>query len=392
MANIFEIPKLGLTMEKGVLTRWRKKEGEYIEKGEVLFDLETDKISSEVESKESGFLLKILVQEGEEAKVLMPACIIGNKDENIEEMMKSSSSGVEKPETSVRGGGAQKESTAETKKRSSDGKIKISPLARRLAREHGVDISKIQPSGADGRIVKEDVLLAVQGSDNESSMLTEDEVHPLSGMRKIIAERMSESKSKIPHVYFKTTVDATSMIAIREESGFKTSYNAMIVKAVSEAIKLLPDINASCVDGAIHKKKSVNIGLAVSLDRGLVVPVIKNSESKTLLEIKNETDRLILKARENKLELDDVQGGTFTVSNLGIYDIDEFTAIINPPESGILAVGKIEERVHVKDGMIGVRPEMTLVLSVDHRTIDGAYAARFLGEIKQKLEKIGSDE
>ena len=389
MAKIVEVPKLGLTMERGVVTNWRKREGEYVKKGEVLFELETDKINSEVESPDDGFVLKILINEGEEADVLVPACIIGKKGETIDEYLKSSPSA----------GRVQKES--EDKKKEyvkgkdtiiDDGIIKISPLAKRLAGEHGIDITRVKPSGADGRIVKDDIFAAISESDDAAGYKKEQDIYQLTGIRKVIAQKMYESKRTIPHVYFRTTVDASNMIATRERYDDKPSFNDIIIKAVGVAIEKFPDVNVSFIDDKIFKHKEINIGLAVSLEKGLVVPVVKNVDMKSVEEIKKETRRLIEKARGNKLEINEVHDGTFTISNLGMFEIDEFSAIINPPESAILAVGRIQKRVCVNEGKIEVRPEVFLTLSVDHRTVDGEYAARFLETIKRVLETVELDK
>ncbi|MBN2764017.1 MAG: 2-oxo acid dehydrogenase subunit E2, partial [Bacteroidales bacterium] len=261
---------------------------------------------------------------------------------------------------------------------------------RKLAEENHVDFSKVTATGPDGRITKEDITAYLEkgksaGPATEKGLDTVTTKQPISGMRKIIALRMTESKRNIPHTYFKTSIDATRMIRARNDSGKRYSYNDLIIQAIAHAISEYPVVNALFVNEEIEFRNEINIGLAVEVEDGLVVPVIKNA-LRPLAEIAADSAALIEKAKNNKLLPDDLAGGTFTISNLGMYAIDEFTAIINPGESAILAVSRIMERVYPAYGQVKIRSEMNLTLSVDHRLIDGAAAARFLDRLKDILE------
>lgn len=350
------MPKLGLTMTHGRVTRWLKKEGDRINTGEAVVEIETDKINSEVESPIDGYMLKILAQEGEEKEITAPICIIGEKDE---------------PANSA--------------------EIRISPVAKKIAQENGIDYSTIRGTGPDGRIVKEDVLAAIEKKKDPPAGARK---VPLAGMRKVIARRLSQSKHDIPHVYFKSMIDASKLVdmknrfseTIRAKTGKKLSINELVIKAAAVALEGFADINTSLVNDEIIYHDDINIGMAVCIEKGLVVPVVKNANRKSLSEINKISGDLAIKAREGRLSPDDMAGGTFTVSNLGAYGIDEFTAIINPPESAILAVGRIKEAACIENGQIVVKPVMVLTLSVDHRVIDGALAAQFMKKLKDLLE------
>lgn len=390
MVQIITVPKLGLTMEKGIITHWYVEEGDLVSQGDPLFEIQTDKLTNDVESPDDACVLKILAEKDGEYDVYSPACVLGEKGESWEipePGIINQESHVNEPEEEKTG--------AQTAKPVDAGAIKISPVARRLAEENQVDLTKVTATGPDGRITKEDITAylekgkpagpaAAKGTDIVTTK------QPASGMRRIIAGRMTESKRTIPHTYFKTSVDATRLIRERNDSGKRYSYNDLIIRAVAHAIGEYPVVNALFVNERIEFRNEINIGLAVEVEDGLVVPVIKNA-LRPLAEIAADTAALIEKAKNNKLLPDDMAGGTFTVSNLGMYAIDEFTAIINPGESAILAVGRVMERVYPADGQVKIRPEMNLTLSVDHRLIDGAVAARFLERLKDILES-GLDE
>ena len=385
MAQIITIPKLGLTMERGIVTQWFVKEGDFISKGESLFVLETDKITDEVESPEDAYVIAILAEEGQECDVYVPVCVLGEKGEKYE-----------LPCTAGAGVGIAPDTRAEIEEATAifstpeDNAIKSSPVARKLAEASGVDIAKVKGTGPEGRITREDILAYIEIGTPEKNSTPERSgsisgKQPISGMRRIIAQRMAESKSTIPHVYFRTSVDATSLILKRMGSDKKYSYIDLIIKAAAESIEEFPVINALFSNDEIEFRKEINIGIAVGLENGLIVPVIKNA-LKSLDDISAITAAMIEKAKNNKLLTDDITGGTFTISNLGMYDIDEFTAIINPGESAVLAVSKISDKVFSDQGVIKIRPEMNLTLSVDHRLIDGAIAAQFLAKLKTIIE------
>ena len=400
MATVITMPKLGLTMTKATITRWLKKEGEKVNKGEVLVEFETDKINTEYESTEDGYLLKILVNEGQEADVSAPICILGCKEDiniNLSEIIPQDKITLNNNKNHILN--------------SSDIGIKrifISPLAKKIAKEKGIDYSKINGSGTNGRIIKKDIENAIrnlnrlenfEASSNDNSWqilqanAQEDKI-PLSNIRKISAQRLTQSKKEIPHAYFKIHADMSKAVSLKENiskdiekiTGAKLTFTHMILKAVSLAIEQNPYINVSLLQDSIFKHKDINIGVAVDTEQGLIVPVIKHINKKTLgqicLELKNYTD----KAHNGKLTVEEISGGTFTVSNLGMYGIDEFNAIIKPPESAILAVGAITECAIPENGVLTIKPLVNLVLSVDHRVIDGALAARFMRSIKSFLE------
>lgn len=387
MAENVLMPKLGLTMSRGVVTRWLKKEHDEIKKGEIICQVETDKISSDVEAPSDGYIIKILVEEGAEQKVLQPICIVGSKEEM--ENFKEDSCGTAKEPEKIN-------SVNEPERASS---VKVSPLARKIAEENRIDLSKIKGSGPNGRILKEDVIAVLnkQTSEKNEDKNPEgsgsiDRKESLKGVRAVVAERLSESKRNAPHVYFKMTVDAGEMLALkrnladRAEDGRKPTINDIVILCVSRALDKFREINVSLEGDQIVYHEDVNIGVAVDSPKGLFVPVIKKANHLRLSEISEKSRELVEKAREGRLTYDEMSGGTFTVTNLGTYYIDEFFAIINPPESAILAVGKVEDRPVAKDGAVVIRPMMNICLSADHRVIDGALAARFMKRIKDLLE------
>ena len=418
------MPKLGLTMTHGTITRWLKKEGDRVQAGEVILEIETDKINSEVESSVDGYILKIMAKEGEEREITAPLCIIGEMEASaaagrifITPAAKMLASQYGLDYTKLKGTGpddriVKKDITSQLEKNVhpvknsmeiADCAVRITPVAKKIAQENGIDYTKIKGSGPDGRIMKEDIQSAAGPFTRTASQISEaasqimDEVVkkvPLSGIRKIVAERMTQSKHDIPHVYFKISVDTGNMMelknkmseAVKARTGRKLSLNDIIVKAVASVIAELPEFNTSLVGDEIISYRSSNIGIAVNSERGLVVPVVRNAGEKSLSELCSKLGELIEKARSGKLSLEDMTGGTFTVSNLGTYHIDEFSAIINPPECAILAVGRAVEVPCVRNGEIVIRPMMKLTLSVDHRIIDGALAAQFMKKLKDILE------
>ncbi|MCR4432008.1 MAG: 2-oxo acid dehydrogenase subunit E2 [Tepidanaerobacteraceae bacterium] len=432
MATILTMPKLGTTMEEGTIIKWLKKEGEPVEKGEAYVEIQTDKVNLEDEAPESGIMRKILIPEGAVVPVGKEIAIIAGADEPLPEIEKEKQ---KETETSPIQNAYEEIQQPPQQTQIAEGKIKASPAAKRVARENGVDLSKVTPTGPDGRIIEKDVLdfietnkvkatpVAIkiaeeQGIDlatihkapgeritKQDLMPQEDKkepptpstqkVIPVVGMRKIIAERMAKSKATVPHIYLTLEVDMTRAMELREKLlpaiqaryGCKLSYNDILIKASAVAIKQNPIINSSFIGDEIIIKEDINIGLAVALENGLIVPVVRCADKKGIGEISKDTAQLIEKARSGKLLPDDYQGGTFTITNLGMYDIENFKAIINQPESAILAVGKIMKKPIVIDDQIAIKPMMNLTLSCDHRVIDGAQGARFLQMLKQILEE-----
>ncbi|MCJ7814342.1 MAG: 2-oxo acid dehydrogenase subunit E2 [Candidatus Atribacteria bacterium] len=405
MAEYVIMPKLGFNMDKGTLVRWIKKEGDLVKEQEVLFEIETDKTVMEVEAQTSGILRKTLVAEGEEVPVTLPIAIIGDKDEDISKMIDEAYQKLGKSEMT-------EEEPKEVKRISQEiaekGQIKpkkekekfkkISPGARRKAKELGVEVQLVEGSSSGGVVIEKDILDYFQlKRETSKTLIEEKEIEkriPYTGIRKIIGDRLSQSKFTAPHIYFTIFVDMTKAISFLDtynsDLQLKVTINDLIVFIVAKVLKEQPNINCSLVGEEIVCHKDINIGVAVAIEEGLIVPVVKNANKKSLPVLSKETRKLIKLARERKLMPDDYKGGTFTVSNLGMYEIESFTAIINSPEAAILAVGGIkrvptvieEEEVE----KIEVRSIMKITLSVDHRLIDGAKAASFLNRIKYYLE------
>lgn len=429
MANILVMPKLGLTMSEGVISNWRKQEGDIIKKGEILFDVETDKLTNEYEAINEGVLRKILVSSGT-VPVLAPVAIIGDEDEDITELLSRTGAG-EAEETDVKTDNNAKSSTVAAV---TGGRVKASPRAKKIAAELGVDINLIKGTGADGSITENDVknysekekenkkkvspaaLLAAEniGVDiskiEKDTRIMKDDVikfklseelqrfadpqefrKPMSAMRRIIAKRMLESKQVSPTVTFNIKVDITAMKQFREEikETAKISYNDILVKVLSRILLEFPLLNSSVEENDIIIRNYVNVGVAVALPEGLLVPVVKYANVKGLKEISEEIKTMAEKAKNNELSPDELTGGTFTISNLGMYGIESFAPIVNQPEVAILGVNSIREEAVVVNGELKIKPMMNLSLTADHRVVDGAVAAEFLAKLKDYIEKPG---
>lgn len=405
MAEYIIMPKLGFNMGKGTLVKWRKKEGDFVKEQEVIFEIETDKTVMEVEAQTSGILRKILVVEGEEVPVTLPIAIIGDREEDINKMIDKAYQKLVKSEMTKKEPKAAKmisqeiaeKRQIEPKKEKEESK-KISPRAQRKAKELGVEVQLVEGSGSGGVVIEKDILDYFQLKKETSKILIEEkEIEkriPYTGIRKIIGDRLSQSKFTAPHVYFTISIDMTKAISFLDtyNSGLqlKVTINDLIVFVVAKVLKEQSNINCSLVGEEIVYYKHINIGIAVALEGGLIVPVVKNANKISLSVLSEETKKLIKLARDRKLVPDDYNGGTFTISNLGMYGIESFTAIINPPEAAILAVGAIKNMPAVieEEGVekIGIRSLIKVTLSVDHRLIDGAMAASFLNRIKYYLE------
>jgi len=373
------MPKLGQTVEESTVGKWMKKEGDKVEKGDVLLEVTTDKATLEVESFANGVLRKIIHKEGDTIPVLT---VIGytasSMDEDIPEKPQEQTTSVAEPVSEV-----------QFKSNIKDKRIKISPLAKRLAKEKGIDVTKVNGTGPGGRIVKEDILAAAGGKKEIVSIeKIAAKTIPLSAIRKVIAERLQQSFQTIPHFYLSTEIDMTECVKIRAEKSPKPAFNDIIIKASALAISENPGINSSFKGDSIEIAGDINIGLAVAVDDGLVVPVIRNADKLTISDISKKRDELVKKAREGKLLPSDYEGGTFTISNLGMFEIDNFSAIVNPPQSAILAIGRIKQKPVIIDGNIGIRSMMQVTASFDHRCIDGALGAKFLQKVKGYLEDL----
>ena len=427
MAAEVPMPRLSDTMEQGTVARWVKQEGDRVVAGDVIAEIDTDKATMELTAYEDGVLLKILVGEGESADLGTPIALIGAEDEEV-------------PETAARGNGPAQTApqedqpgdagapeagggepapsepgeppAPEARSAVGDG-LRASPIARRMAAEGGLDLRELagKGSGPDGRIVKVDVeralgqeggpgAAAVEPATTERAASpgqppsAEEEIVEATPMLRAVARRMSESKATVPHFYLDAEIDMGRALGLREElnraladDGEKISVNDLIVRAAALALVENPKFHRSWHDGTFVLHKSAHVGIAVALDDGLIVPVLRNVEQKSVREIARESRDLAERARAGKLKQTESEGGTFTVSNLGMYGIPSFSAVVNLPEPGILAVGAAVKRAVVRDDAVLIRPIMAVTLSVDHRATSGAEGARLLGSIQRLLEQ-----
>ncbi|MGC9345710.1 MAG: dihydrolipoamide acetyltransferase family protein [Candidatus Bathyarchaeales archaeon] len=357
------MPRLSLTMKEGTVGRWYKKEGDAVEKGEPIVEVLSEKATYDLEAPASGVLRKILVEEGVDVPVNAVLAVITAPDETFleTEILAEAPKAAEKAEK----------------------RVSASPAAKRLAREYAINLSLVKGSGPEGRIVEEDVRRFIERT--REILPKVKEVVQLSGFRKTSAERVSMSFKTAPHSTIMMEVDVSKAAALHEK--LQVSYTAILVKAVAKALTEHPTINSMFEGNQIKIFEDVNVGVAVATEYGLVVPVIHNADRKSLAEIDTAVKELTEKARQGKLAREEVTGGTFTITNLGMYGVEFFTPIINPPEAAILGVGKITEKPVVTDGKIETIPFMTLSLSYDHRIVDGAPAAEFLRKVKEKVEK-----
>lgn len=419
-------------MEVGTLLEWFKEEGDHVEAGEPLFEIMTDKINIEVESYEEGILLKKYYEVDDEIPVNAVIAYIGDENDQAPEQPPevAAEDGVTDENGKVEEVSAVSEAEQEEITVDGNEKVRATPAARRVARENNISLQGIAGSGPNNRIHEQDVIAALQQSKtritplaekiaNEKGMdidtiqgtgaggkiITQDVVSyqgtskeaekiKLKGLRKAVADKMLQNARSIPHVTLTTEVDMSEVIKIRksllplveEQTGYRLSYTEIIMKTTANVLKNHPRVNASLIDDEIILNSNINLGLAVAVEDGLIVPSVPNVDQKGLSELTTISKQLGEKARNNKLTPDEMQGSTFTISNLGMYSIDGFTPIINAPETAILGVGRINEKAVVVDGEIEARPMMVLSLSFDHRAIDGAPAAAFLTELKEQLE------
>lgn len=425
MAQIVGLPKLSPTMEEGVLIKWVLAEGESVEPGQLIAEIETDKANMDFALEDEGTLLKFLVPEGATVKLGAPLLILGEAGEDItaivkeaQTLMASSSSEtsasasfsstpapVEEKEQPISVVGSQKEAVVST------GRILASPLAKTLGIELGIDLRVIQGSGPGGRIIERDVRAASQegvsaGLPASSPSLalksktpslqvrsTEGYVDkPLSNIRKTIAARLTAAKQEIPHYRLATSFEAGPMLQFRKRLNAlmqegKVSVNDILIKGVALALRRVPEVNVAYMGDSIRYFDEIHVGVAVALERGLLTPVVRNADQKGLGSISFEVKDLIGRAKDRKLKAHEITGSTFTISNLGMFGIDQFDAIINPPEAAILAVGRIQKQpVFDADGTVTVGQRMTLTMSCDHRVVDGAIGARFLDQLVELLE------
>ena len=438
------MPRLSDTMEEGELARWLKKEGDQIHKGDVLAEIETDKATMDLEAFDEGVLEKLLVAEGTLVPIGQPLAVIGDgsgasptPEHGPEEKAadapatpapnappKSDAAGPETPPKNVSEPELSADTAAETTAslssaepatQPSSDKLRASPLSRRVASEHGIDLGSIEGTGPGGRIVRADIEDAITAHGREGrplptaapqnqstdqpdaaprpSTVTDVEEVPLNKIRRITASRLTESQA-VPHFFLTTVIDAERLTAFRSDvnerlagNGMKVSVTDLLVRACAVALRAHPQVNSSWGEDKILRHHRINIGVAVSLEDGLIVPVVTDADRKSLGEIAVATRALAVRAREGKLKPQEFSGGTFTISNLGMFGIDQFTAVINPPEAAILAVGAATQEPAVRDGELVTVPKIKLTLTVDHRVLDGATAAAFMRDLKVILEE-----
>jgi len=414
------MPALSPTMTEGKLAKWHKAEGDTVESGDVLAEIETDKATMEVEAVDEGTLGTIVVPEGTDAVAVNSLIAVlleeGEDASALENIGSKTTSGpTETPKQEPKISPAPTSAPAPSVSTSADGnRIFASPLARRMAGQEGLDLAKITGSGPKGRIVKRDIEEALASGTGKASapanasetvsapaitvddpifaMLPEYEAVPNTNMRKTIAKRLTSSARDIPHFNLQVDVEIDKLLAFRKDlngregAEYKISVNDFIVKAAALALKHVPDCNVAFTNDAILKFKRVDMAVAVAVEGGLITPILKDAGSKGLATLSNEMKELAAKARDGKLKPEEYQGGTFTVSNLGMFGVKGFNSIINPPQGGILSVGAGEQRPVVKDGALAIATVVTLTLAVDHRCIDGSVGAAFIKELKSLIE------
>jgi pyruvate dehydrogenase E2 component (dihydrolipoamide acetyltransferase) len=356
------MPRLSLTMKEGTVVQWFKKEGESVEKGEPVVEVLSDKVTYEVEAPASGVVRKILAEEGTDVPVAETLAIITAPEEKLPKVETVAKAPMERVEE----------------------RIVASPAAKRLAREYGMDLTQVMATGPEGRIVEEDVRKFAEKAKGAPRVK---EVIALTGIRKTAAERVSLSARRAPHSTITMNVDMSNAAKLREKS--KVSYTDILVRAVAKALAEHLIMNSTLEKDQIRIFEDVNVGIAVATEKGLVVPVVRNADKKELKEISSALKEIVGKAREGKLTREDMSGGTFTITNLGMFGVDVFTPIINPPETAILGVGRVVEKPVVVGKEIVTKPMMHLSLSFDHRVVDGVPAAQFLQKVKSILESSG---
>jgi pyruvate dehydrogenase E2 component (dihydrolipoamide acetyltransferase) len=390
------MPKMGYDMTEGTIVRWRKHEGDEVKRGDIIAEVETSKVTVEVEAYSSGILRKILVPEGQTVPVGEVVAIIADRDEPIPGVTEKAAPRDRAPQavkTAPTPEGAEEEAP----------RIPASPIARRMAREQGLDLRQVMGTGPGGRIIKEDIetFLAKRPAEAPTpspapvaavSHEIPYEERELSRLRQTIARRMAESKRVAPHFYVTSEIDMTEALKLRQGlnaigEAAKISVTDMLVKAAAKTLQEFREVNASFADGKIRVYRRINIGIAVALDQGLVTPVLPDCDKKPLAQIAREAKELVERARTGRMRPEDLTPGTFTISNLGMFDVDEFVAVINPPEAAVLAVGSVIPRPVVVGGEVRVADRVRVTLSADHRVIDGAVAARFLQRYKVFLEQ-----
>ena len=444
MATEIQLPALSPTMTEGKIVKWLKKEGESISSGEAIAEVETDKSNLEVEAFDDGVLLKILVPEGETGKVGAPIAVIGQKGEKVEASAPPAKAATPAPaaasaaptppapkpappgpearrempqpeERAQKPGGPvqvvpiRRAEEPAPPAAEENGRLRASPLAKRMARDEGLDLAAVQGSGPSGRIVKRDVEAAIGQAGQAAAVARapapagrpapapvptfgrrEPEVLPISGMRKIISQRMAEVKPGVPHFYVTVDIEMEEAAKLREQAKaaeVKVSFNDLIVKAAALALRRQPKVNVSIQGDRILQFHTADVGIAVAIEDGLITPVIRDADQKSLGTIAAESRELAERARRKALKPEEYSGGSITVSNLGMFGVDSFIAVINPPQASIVAVGAVSEKAVVREGKVVARKMMSATFSGDHRIVDGALGAQYLQELKALLEQ-----
>ncbi len=415
MAEVVKMPKLSDTMTEGVVAEWHKKVGDSVESGDLLAEIETDKATMEFESFQDGVLLHIGVEKGNAAPVDSILAILGEKGEDVTAILEAEASvepqkeeqqepqkeepqkespkqeivppAVEQPKVTA---SSSRPTSYPSASEVANGKIKASPLAKKLAGERNINLHLVTGTGEDGRIIKRDID-NYQGSGSSFVGVESYDDQPVSQMRKVIAQRLGESKFSAPHFYLSVSIDMENAISARKSinsslSPVKISFNDLVIKAAAASLKEHPQVNSSWLGDVIRYNNHVNIGVAVAVDEGLLVPVVRFADGKSLSQIGAEVKDFAQKAKEKKLQPEDWEGNTFTISNLGMFGIEDFTAIINPPDACILAVGGIQSIPVVKDGAVIPGNVMKVTLSCDHRVVDGVVGSMFLNTFKNYME------
>ena len=400
MPTELRMPKLGMEMTEGTLVAWVRKEGDRVKPGDVVLQVETEKITYDVEAPVHGILRKVFVRGGEAGPVGKLLGVITAEDETFEERGFADEDALAMSAALAAPQSSPGHSEAPTPNREQEERVVASPAAKRLAREKGIDIGTVTGSGPGKRVTEKDVLAAVSAQQSVTRAETGDAATPRLGvtipvtrMRGIIAARLTKSW-EVPHIYLAAEIDATELVRVRQEllpaiereTAQKLSYNDILIRIVALAIAKFPLLNSTLEGDHIRIAEDINIGLAVAVENGLLVPVVRQANQASLAEIVRRRADLVERARHGKLTVDELQGGTFSMSNLGMFDIDFFTAVINPPQSGILAVGKLKDLPVVKGGVITIATVMRMTLGVDHRVVDGAVGAAFLQEVKRMTE------
>jgi pyruvate dehydrogenase E2 component (dihydrolipoamide acetyltransferase) len=391
MPTEVKLPRLGQGMESGTIVKWLKSEGEAVQKGEALYELDTDKVTQEVEAEATGVLLKIAVAEGE-VPVGETIAFIGKEGETVEVTAPAPKA---KPKTEKKQEEPKPEPEQAPPSSSTNGRIKASPLARRIARERGIELESLRGTGPDGRIVAEDVERGELRPAATAAPVASGEIEsrPLSNIRKTIARRLTQAWT-VPAFQLTVDVDMTRANELVQKQrelnpDVRITVTDVLTKVCAMALMRHPDMNVQYTDDALLVFPSADVGIAVAAPQGLVVPVVKSAERMTIAQIAHVRGDLVSRARDNKLRGDDLEGGTFTISNLGMYDVDQFIAVLNPPQASILAVGQTRDMVVPRGSDLKVLPVMTMTITCDHRAVDGATGAEFLKTVKAFLQDPG---